>query len=348
MRYALLLIVSHFFIPAVYAQTLGGQTAFSFLKLPASPVLSAAGGVNVSYIANEVSLSASNPALLNKKVATQLHMSFNAFLAGSKTYNLTGAIHANKLQTTFGGHLHYFDYGSLPMTDAAGNVMGEFRPVDYVVQVSAARNYLEKWSYGLTVKFINSSYGIYRSNALAADVGVLFHDTASLFSASVAVKNMGTQLKRYGSETEELPFELQAGVTQRLRRAPLGFSLTAQHLQHFDILYNDTVFNRENGFTTSTSAFSKLMTHLVAAAHIYLGSHLEATVGYNVLRRRELSIGNEGNGFTGFSAGLRVQFQKLQLMYARSGYQRGVAANQVGITLHLDRLLGTGRYPVVK
>lgn len=326
-----------------FGQTLGGQSAYNFLKLPSSPILAAAGGVNISNRAGEVGLTAGNPALLNPEVSKLLNVSFNAFLAGAKGYSLTGALHAEKLQTAFGGHISYIDYGSLPNTDAAGNVMGEFRPVDYVVQVSAARQYLEKWNYGLSLKFIQSSYGQFLSSALAADVGVLYTDSANAFSASVLVKNMGAQLTSFAGEAEELPFDLQAGITKRLTKALLGFSLTAQHLQTFDILYRDTAFNRENNFTTSSSTFARLFTHLVLATHVYLGKNIEATIGYNVLQQKELSVGNEGNGLTGFSAGLRVRLPKLQILYARSGYQRGIASNQIGITAHLDRLFGLGR-----
>jgi hypothetical protein len=324
------------------AQTLGGNAAYAFLKLPATPLLTASGGVNVSYTAGEIGLTANNPALLQTTVNKQLNTSFNTFFAGAKAYSLTSALRAEKLKATFGGHLHYIDYGMLPMTDASGNVMGEFRPVDFVVQVSAARKYLEKWAYGLTLKFIRSSYGQFRSSAVAADVGVLYHDTSRLFSASVVVKNMGTQLTTYQGQAEELPFDLQAGFTKRLSKAPFGFSATAQHLQNVDILYSDTTFNRDNNFLSPTSTITKLITHLVLAAHIYAGKNLEATIGYNFLQRRELSIGTEGNGLTGFSAGLRARFSKLQVYYARSAYQRGVAANQIGITAHLDKLFGLG------
>ena len=324
-------------------QTLGGQAAYSFLQLPSSPLQAATGGVNLSYKAGEVGLSAGNPALLNADLSKQLAVSFNSFLAKTKAYNLTGAFYAEKLQTTFGGHVSYLDYGSMPNTDAAGNTMGEFRPTDFVVQASAAKQYLERWTYGLTLKFIHSSYGQYRSSAVAADVGVLYADSANGFSASVVVKNMGAQLKTYSGENEELPFDLQAAITKRLQKAPFGFSLTAQHLQTFDILYRDTVFNRDNNVSASTSAATKLFLHLVLAAHVYLGQNIEASIGYNALQRQELSAGNESNGLTGFTGGLRLRFPKFQVLYARSGYQRGVASNQIGITMQLDRLFGLGQ-----
>ncbi len=322
------------------AQTLGGKAAYNFLRLPSSALQAAAGGILISHAAGEVGLSAGNPALLGQPVSSQVNTSFSSFVAAAKSYSLTGAFHVGALKTTFGAHVHYLDYGSLSATDASGNIMGQFRPTDYVVQLSAGRRYLEKWSYGLSLKFIQSSYAQYRSNALAADVGLLYQDTSNGFSAAVAVKNIGGQISNYVGEAEELPFDLQAGLTKRLARSPFAISLTAQHLQTFDILYNDTTFNREAGISSSASALSKLITHFILATHIYAGPHLEATIGYNFLRRRELSIGTEGNGLTGFSAGLRVRFSKLQVLYARSAYQRGIAANQIGVTVHLDRLIG--------
>ncbi|HEV7331260.1 MAG TPA: type IX secretion system protein PorQ [Flavisolibacter sp.] len=324
------------------SQTTGGRAAFNFLRLPSSPLLTAAGGVNTSYAFGDVSVTANNPALLNPSLNEQLHAGFHSFFAKTKAYGLTSAFSLKDRQTTVGGHIHFIDHGTLPVTDAAGNVGGNFRPVDFVVQMSAAKGYLQKWTYGLTVKFIQSNYGQYRSSAVAVDVGVLFKDSAKNLSASLLVKNMGVQLKTYAGEAEDLPFDLQVGITKRLKEAPFAFSVTAQQLQTFEILYNDTTFNRENDFR-SPSLFNKLLTHFVLASHLFLGQHLEATIGYNFLQRQELRVGTEGNGLTGFSAGLRVTFSKLQILYSRTTYQRGVASNQIGITVHLDRLGGFGR-----
>jgi hypothetical protein len=103
------------------------------------------------------------------------------------------------------------------------------------MQLSASRSYLSKWKYGATVKFINSNYGQYRSNGIAVDVGVLYHDSAKLFSASVLAKNMGTQLKKYdGTDPDDLPFDLQVGLTKRLGKLTLRFffylPITSIHL----------------------------------------------------------------------------------------------------------------------
>lgn len=324
-------------------QTIGGSSAYNFLKLPSAPMLTAAGGVNTSYKTNEVGLTANNPALLSSDLHSQLGLSFNNFLAGIKTYSLTGAYQYDKFNSTLGAHIYFVDYGSIPQTDAAGNINGTFHPVDYVVQVSAARKYLEQWNYGASLKFINSYYGQFKSSAIAFDFGVLYSDSSRSFSASVLAKNMGIQLKTYGGESEDLPFDLQIGITKRLEKAPFGFSITAQHLHQFDILYNDVVFNADNNFSANNNFFSKLFNHFVVASHIYLGNNLEATLGYNHLRRQELNIGSSGNGLNGFSMGLRIKFSKLQVLYARSNYQRNVSYNQLGLSLQMDKLIGLGK-----
>jgi hypothetical protein len=324
-------------------QTIGGSSVYNFLKLPSTPVLTAAGGVNISYKINEVGFTENNPALLNADLNSQLNLSFNNFLSGIKTYSLTGAYQYNKLNTTFGAHIYFVDYGSIPQTDAAGNVNGTFHPVDYVIQISAAKKYLEKWNYGASLKFINSNYQLYKSSALAFDFGVLYSDSSSRFFASILAKNMGVQLKTYAGEGEDLPFDLQIGITKRLANAPFGFSFTAQQLHQFNIHYNDAGFNVENDFSSNANFFNKLLNHFVIASHIYFGNNLEATVGYNYLRRQELDIGSSGNGLNGFSIGMRIKFSRLQILYARSNYQRNISYNQVGLTLALNEFSGLGK-----
>lgn len=319
-------------------QTLGGNAAYNFLKLSGSPLLTAAGDVNVSYKTNEVGFAINNPALLYPQISGQVAASFNNFFAGIAAYNLSGGYYHAKTNTTFAGGLLYVDYGNIPQTDASGNISGHFKPIDFSLQLSASRKYLNNWSYGLTAKVIHSSYQQYKSTAIAFDAGVLYVDSVQNLSASVVAKNMGVQLKYYAGQSEDLPFDLQVGITKKLQNAPLGFSFSAQQFHRFDITYNDSGFNDENGFTSSSSGFQKLFNHFVFASHIYLNSNLEATVGFNALRRSELSLSAGGNGLTGFSAGIRAKFRKLQILYARSQYQPQWGLNHFGITLHMDQI----------
>lgn len=343
-----LTITTVFLNISVFSQTLGGNSVFNFLKLSNTPQLSALGGVNVSNISNDIGMSFNNPALLKPSMHSQMNAVFNSFYGDIKAYHLSLGYSNEKLNTNFLWGLNYFGYGSTIQTDASGNELGSFRPVDWVMHLSASRKYFEKWSYGFTMKFINSNYGQFRSNGIAADVGLLFHDTASLFSASIVAKNMGTQLKRYnGSSADDLPFDLQIGFTKRLTKAPFGFSLTAQRIHQFDLLYNDTLFNNENGFeNVSQKKFTldKLINHLIIGATIYAGDRVEVQAGYNFLRRKELNIGNLSNGLNGFSIGAGVLLGKLQVRYARAYYQSNTAFNQFGLNMQLNQYFGLGNF----
>jgi hypothetical protein len=343
------LLLLLFLAPSLlHAQTLGGNAVFNFLKLPNTPQLTALGGINVSHPSADIGLVFNNPALLKPSMHTQMNAVFNSFYAGIQAYHLSLGYRNEPLQTNFAWGLHYFNYGAVTQTDASGNVMGQFRPVDWVMQVSASRSYLEKWNYGATLKFINSSYGQFRSNGIAIDVGVLYSDTANLFSASVVVKNMGAQLRKYaGTDPGDLPFDLQVGLTKRLAKAPFSFSITAHHLHQFDIAYSDTTFNNENGFEnagTKKFSFDRLFRHFVIATTIHAGDRVEVQAGYNHLRRKELNIGDGGNGLNGFSLGIGVLFNKLHIRYARSHYQNNTAYNQLGLNMKLNEYFGLGKF----
>lgn len=330
------------------AQTLGGNSVFNFLKLSNTPQLSALGGVNISGMSNDIGMSFNNPALLKPSMHSQMNAVFNSFYGDIKVYHLSLGYRNEKLSTNFSWGLNYFGYGNTAQTDASGNETGSFRPNDWVMQLSASRSYLKKWNYGLTLKFISSNYGQFRSNGIAADIGVNYFDTARGFSASVVAKNMGSQLRRYeGSTGDDLPFDIQIGVTKRLANAPFSFSLTGQRLNQFDIAYNDTLFNNDNGFENNADkkfSVEKLLDHIVMAVTIHLAERVEVQAGYNFLRRRELKIGSTSNGLNGFSIGAGVLFGKLQVRYARAYYQSNTAFNQFGINMQLNQYFGLGNF----
>jgi hypothetical protein len=325
------------FCPAI-SQTLGGNSAYNFLKLPNTPQLSALGGVNISNMSNDAGMAFNNPSLLREEMQQQLHVSFNNMYAGIKNYHSYFAYRYEKWQTNFGAGVHFLDYGTIAQTDAAGNVSGSFHPNDYVAVLAASRKYAEKWYYGVTLKFISSNYGLYRSSAAAVDIGVSYDDTVRLFQVSLVMKNMGSQLKKYeNSRADDLPFDVEIGITKRLANAPVQFSVTAHHLQQFNIRYSDSTFNNDNGLEQNTGGklftVDKIFRHLVFAGQVFIGAKIELTVAYNYLLRKELIVANTTNGFTGFSFGAGALFKKLQIRYARSHYQNNTAYNQLGLNI---------------
>lgn len=327
------------------AQTLGGNAVFNFLKLPNTPQLTGLGGINVSNISNDIGMSFNNPSLLRPAMHMQLATVFNSMFAGVKNYHMMLGYSSEKLQTNVAFGVHYLDYGSIPQTDASGNVLGIFRPGDYVIQLSASKKYLEKWYYGASFKFINSNYGLYRSNGIAMDAGVTYYDSTQLVQLSLMLKNMGTQLKKYhGAGSEEIPFDLVIGVTKRLQKAPVQFSITAHHLHRFNLLYSDSAYNSSNGSNQTEDKFTidRMVRHFVFATQLFVGDKVEVSAAYNHLRRAELNLNHSTNGLNGFSLGLGVLFNKIQIRYARAYYQNNTAYNHFGLNLHLHEFTISG------
>jgi hypothetical protein len=198
------------------------------------------------------------------------------------------------------------------------------------------------------MKFIQSNYGVMRSSAMAMDVAVMYKDTAHFLQVSVVAKNMGIVFKPYiKNNAEELPFDLVLGISKKLEKAPIQFSVTAHHLHRFDILYNDTLFNDQIGAKNANPGkftLEKLFQHIVFSTQIMIGKYLEVNAGYNFLRRSELRLYNVANGLVGFSLGAGAMFPKLQIRYARTFLQNTTGYNQLGINLPLNKYFGLGKW----
>ena len=311
------------------AQTLGGNAVFSFLKQPNAALASALGGVNISAISNDVGLAFQNPSLLQSQHHAQTNVSFHLLAGGIKNYSLTTGYHLDQVDATLGIGISYFNYGSIPQTDASGNELGMFKPNDFVLQLMGAKKYKERWRVGGTIKYMGSSYGTYKSSGVAVDAGVTYFDSSSKIQVSVVAKNMGVQLQTYDGAAgrEELPFDLQAGLTKRLEKAPVQFSLTAHNLHRFNIYYNDTAFlasEGEDDFRNQKPVLQKMLSHLVLATQVFINEKVELSIGYNFLRRHDLNVLNAANGLNGLTLGGGLLLKDLQIRYATGFYQQNM------------------------
>lgn len=322
----------------INAQSLGGNAVFNFLNQPNCSQASALGGVAISSLNTDVGLTYQNPALLRKSMDYQINTSFNHYLAGIKNISFNSAFYDRKRNLTLGGFINYINYGNILQTDAIGNILGNSLASDYVLQVSLAKQYKENWHVGTSIKYINSNYAQYKSSGLALDFGLNFIDTSNQLQIAFVVKNMGTQLKSYdGLNKEELPFDVQLGVTKKLSKAPLQFSLVAHHLQSQNIFYNDTTYNIQEGnekFRGSHQTLEKIFSHLILSSQLFLNDKIELTAGYNFLKRQELNVYNAVNGLSGFSFGLGLILKKLQFRYSSGFYQKNMYQH-VGLNFSL-------------
>lgn len=311
-----------YYTKGVHAQPFGGNAVYNFVTLPHAAKATALGGVNISYLGDDLGLAMFNPALMEKNMDGDIHLSVKPFYAGIQQYDFSGVHYFPNSKLITGLGVHYLDYGNIKMTDAAGNTLGDFHPNDYSVQFSAAMNYKRNFFIGSSLKFIQSNYGMYKSNGLALDVGVRYLANSGLSQVSVLVNNLGFQLKKYLYE-ENLPFNMIIGWSKQLENAPFQFSITAERLSVWNNTYNDIHFNAQEGFQ-SPASLQNVFNHVVLGAEVYLGSQFNLNVGYNFIRRFDLNIQGQQNWFNGISTGAGLKYNRLQYHYANSFFQRNM------------------------
>ena len=323
-------IVAHFFcFSNIIAQTtignIGGResnTVYNFLNLPHSAKATALGGINISRIQPDLGLAMYNPSLLTQQMNSWLHISVKPYLADIKQYDFNGAKYIAQKNIMLGWGVHYMDYGSVAMTDIAGNQMGNFHPNDYSIQLSAATDFIKNIHIGTTLKLIQSNYGVYKSNGIAMDIGLRYHPVSELSQVSILIKNLGTQLNAYVTK-EQLPFNLIVGWTKKLANAPFQFSLTAEKLSLWNLAYNDTSFNVQQGYT-SPGSFQNLFNHLIMSGEVFIGDQVSLNLGYNFMRRFDLNIQGQQNALNGFSTGLALALPRIEMQYGNAFFQKNM------------------------
>jgi hypothetical protein len=336
---------------ALSAQVTGGQAAFEYLRLANSPHVSALGGISVAMPTNDISFAIQNPSLMRPGLHNQLGLNYNIYYGDIDIMNLQYGYHVENINTSFVLGVQYLNYGTMDITDATGNIYGQFKPVDYAISLGASRKYKEHWRYGMALKFAGSSLHDKNAAGLMADVGVNYYDSTTLLDIGIVAKNMGIMLDKYNTGiAEPLPFDLQIGISKRFKHIPLRLFSTIHHLYEWDIRYDDPALQNNSTLigadsnTKEKSYFAdKLFRHFIFGAELTIAKRVTFTVAYNHLRRGELAL-QDKKGTAGFSFGAGIDLNKFQVHYAHSYYHIAGAYNEFGLNLSLNRLFGIGDF----
>ena len=332
------------------AQVNGGQFAFEYLRLPNAPHVSAFGGISVASPTPDINLALQNPALMRPALHNQISFNYNNFYSGISNTNVAYGYYAPKLATAFALGVQYLNYGSFTQTDNTGNQVGSFNASDYCISLAASKQYKERWRGGATVKMAQSQLADLRATALLADIGVVYEDTANYLTIGIVAKNMGFTAKQYTSgrtNNEPLPFDLQLGISKRLKHVPLRLFATIHHLYEWDVRYNNPDDKKSSAVfgstdtTVSKNFADNLFRHFIFGSEITLGKRVGITVAYNHMRRKEMVLEDKKAG-AGYSFGASIYLNKFQVHYARSFYSIAGAYNEFGINLALNKFIGGG------
>lgn len=317
----LLIIIILFFAISLKSQS--GIGVYKFLDLPFSSRLAALGGMNVSLVDNDINFAFQNPAMLSAETSKSIGLNMANYLAdikfGSAAYSWT--IGKNNF---VGVGVQYVDYGKFEERSDIDGYLGDFTAKDISLHLIYARPLTSKITVGGTVKPIFSSFERYTSYGLAIDAGVTYVDPERLFSAGLVIKNVGTQLKGYysdenGQHLEQLPLNIQAGISKKLAHAPFRFSLNLHNLQTWNLNY---ITDTQTSEISDVKFLDMVARHAVFGVEFLPGKNFYLLASYNYRRQQEMRM----NGFktmSGFSFGGGIKLYKFQVGFGMSQFQVG-------------------------
>lgn len=328
------------------AQINGGDNVFEFLNLSNSARITALGGHLITVMDDDVNLAFANPALLNSGMHQQLSFSHNFHLNAIKYGYAAYGHYVAPWKTTFHAGIHYVAYGEFQQTDELGQVLGTFRANDYALTLGAGRQVDERLYLGANVKLLTSRLETYGSTGIAADLAAAYRDTSGRFLATLVLRNIGAQLSTYSpGNREPIPFEVQVGISQRLRYLPFRISVIYRYLDRWNITYDDPntkevefLFGEAPRQRSDAEVFlDNFFRHFVFSGEFLLGrkENFRLRLGYNHLLRTELSVENFGS-LAGFSFGAGIKISKFRLDYGHQIYHIAGGVNHLSIATNFQ------------
>jgi hypothetical protein len=344
MKRSLLVILLYWAFNLVVSSQIGGTYTYSFLSQTNSARVASLGGKVVSLPEDDLNLPFHNPALLSPGMSDNLVLNYVGYFAGIK-YGYASYAKSFESLGNFALGLHYIDYGEFTYADVNGIRAGEFSASEYALNLIYSRKIDSFIRVGINIKPIYSSFEKYNSTGIAADLGIEYFNPSNLFSAGLVLKNIGTQISTYYGTAgrEPLPFEIQAGVSQKLAYAPFRFSVLLQHLQKWDLSYestlnNDNLFDPLSGEGNEKSGIDKfadnMMRHVILGMEFLPTDNFYVSLGYNYLRRQELKL-SARPAMVGFSWGFGLKLSKFHLSYGRASYSLAGGSNHFSISTNL-------------
>ena len=318
---------------------IGGEFTYQFLELATSARIGAMGGNQIAILdSTDLNLPYNNPASLHKSMENKVLVNYVNYMSD---INYGYASFAKSFDSigNFAVGIHYINYGKFDEATEFGQLTGNtFKAAEYAFHLIYSNHY-KRLNYGATIKPILSSFESYQSFGIAADFGVSIASKSKFTNVSLVARNVGSQITTYydNGNYEKIPFNLQAGISQRLKHAPINLALNIQYLNRWDLGTpsedkSDGVmdfFQREEGFG------KQIMRHLVFGFEILPSENFIIRAGYNYQRRQELKF-SERAGLVGLSAGFGLKIKRFRLDYAISQYHLAGSSNLFSLAININ------------
>ena len=180
-----------------------GTNAATFLEIGVGARAMAMGGAYAA-IANDPTALYYNPAGIVWLDGIQIELMHNEWLVGTK-YDFVGAVFPLPLfNSSFGLSFMTLDYGDQPVRTAERpEGTGEsYTSRDYAVGLSFALALTDRFSFGMTGKFINQKIWNETGNALALDLGIFYNTMVDGLQLGISMTNFGNEIRLSGRDLD--------------------------------------------------------------------------------------------------------------------------------------------------
>ncbi len=341
MKFRLKLIISLLTIlcglaEPVFAQD--GTTAYNFLNITASSKIYGLGGINISLVDDDMSVSDMNPALLGPEMSGQTALNYMHYVGGSNFAGLKYA-HSAGDRGAWSASMRYFGYGSIQEATPDGVITGSFSPKDITFGASYSHDITSRLRGGVALKMVYSSYAEFSAMALSTDLGINYYDDERDLSLSFVAANLGGQIKRFDQAYDRLPFDLRIGWSQSFGSFPVRFSVTAWNLTKWSLPYVETGDGAADAEPVVKDSFkSNLFRHLVFGADLISSDNFYIGLGYNYKTRTDMATYSR-NMLSGFSLGAGITAGSFTVGIALAQPHTGATTFMLNLNCNINQLI---------
>lgn len=305
----ILLIINLFISTEGFAQS-NSNRVYAFLELPISPRSAALSVHLVSQTNPDIFSSLANPAYLDSsfhnsaQVAYYAHFSDVSISSIGYSYNLKNIGEITTL-------IRYMSYGDFKKIDENGFETGIFNSYDLAFTTSLARNLASNLQIGASFTLIRSVIDHYNSHGILFSVGTYYAIPSELITMGFAIRDFGSQIDSYNSQSEKAPFDISFGITKKFKYVPFRFTLTAHSLQDWPL---KTIYDSKTPtFTTS------LYRHLAFGGEFLFTDSFHLRFGLNKYKADAIST-SQRLDFSGTSFGTGFKISRFLIDFSRTSY----------------------------
>ncbi|MBI9030534.1 PorV/PorQ family protein [bacterium] len=213
-----------------------GEYGFQVLNISSSPAMSGMGDTG-AFSTDDALNFMSNPAagLFNK--SRIITVSQNFWIADTDL--IAGGYSINKRKYHWGYAFKHLNYGTLDQRDEAGQLIGEYSPLDFVGTINYAYRFGATHFIGINANLLYEKIHTASSVGLSTDLGYVWNTPLKDLKLYTALKNLGTTSKM-DKENIDLPITYEIGLAKEFisRYYDLAFDVQAHKAQDTDFAYN--------------------------------------------------------------------------------------------------------------